>query len=115
MIVFTHAWVLYLPGIRNERNPQMTAYAIVTLTIEDQAALENYRAQAGPALAKHKATPLSVSSEAQVIEGEGPAPDVTVLLQFPDRDHALAWISDTEIEHVHAARRASGASRIILM
>jgi uncharacterized protein (DUF1330 family) len=93
----------------------MTAYAIVTLTIKDQAALERYRAVAGPALAKHSAAPLAVSSEAQVIEGDGQAPDVTVILEFPDRDHALGWINDPDLVSVHAARQASGISSIILM
>ena len=93
----------------------MTAYAIVTLTIKDQAALARYRAVAGPALAKHGATPLAVSAETQVIEGSGPAPDVTVILEFPDRDHALGWINDPDIADVHATRQASGDSRIILM
>ena len=61
------------------------------------------------------ATPLAVSPEAQVIEGDGPAPDVTVILTFPERDHALNWINDPEIAEVHARRRASGTSRILLM
>ncbi len=93
----------------------MTAYALVTITVEHPETFAEYRQLAGPAMAKHKATPLAVSPEAQVIEGDDPAPDVTVILTFPDRDHALGWINDPEIAHVHAKRRASGASRIILM
>lgn len=93
----------------------MTAYALVTVTIEDRDMFAEYRTLAGPAMAKHKAEPLAVSAEAQMIEGEGPAPDVTVILSFPDRDHALAWINDPDIADVHARRRASGTSRIILM
>ncbi|PWE29903.1 DUF1330 domain-containing protein [Maritimibacter sp. 55A14] len=93
----------------------MTAYAIVTLTLDDPDTFSRYRSLAGPAMATHKAEPLAVSPEAQVIEGEGPAPDVTVILTFPDRDHARAWINDPEIAGVHALRRASGTSRIILM
>ncbi len=93
----------------------MTAYAIVTITLEDRDTFARYRSMAGPAMARHSAEPLAVSPEAQVIEGEGPAPDVTVILTFPDRDHAMAWINDPEIAEVHRLRRASGASRIILM
>lgn len=93
----------------------MTAYAIVTITLDDRETFARYRSMAGPALARHKAEPLAVSPEAQVIEGAGPAPDVTVILTFPDRDHAMAWINDPEIAEVHALRRASGTSRIILM
>jgi len=93
----------------------MTAYALVTITLTDKDAFAHYRSLAGPAMAKHQASPIAVSSEAQVIEGEGPAPDVTVILEFPDRDHALGWINDPDIANVHAARNASGTSHIILM
>ncbi|MEE9426566.1 MAG: DUF1330 domain-containing protein [Paracoccaceae bacterium] len=93
----------------------MTAYALVTIKLNDPEEFKRYRELAGPAMAKHQAKPLSVSSEAQMIEGEGAAPDVTVILTFPDRSHALAWINDPEIAHVHAARKASGSSKIILM
>ena len=93
----------------------MSAYAIVTIQLEDPKTFARYREIAGPALGKHKGKPMAVSSESQVIEGDGAAPDVTVILEFPDRDHALAWISDKELDEVHATRRASGRSQIILM
>ena len=98
-----------------KRNSLMTAYAVVTIHLEDREAFARYRTLAGPAMEKHQAKPLSVSTKAQIIEGDGPAPDVTVILTFPDRDHALAWINDDDIADVHAARRASGRSRIVLM
>lgn len=93
----------------------MPAYALVTISLEDRDTFAAYRKLAGPAMAKHHAEALAVSSEAQVIEGDGPAPDITVILSFPDRDHALGWINDPEIAEVHETRRASGTSRIVLM
>ena len=44
-----------------------------------------------------------------------PAPNVTVILQFEDRDAALDWINDPEIAHVHQMRNDAGTSRIVLM
>lgn len=93
----------------------MTAYAIVTLTINDKKSLADYRALAGAAMAKHQAQALHVSPEPTVIEGSDPAPDLVVILTFPDRDHAMAWINDPEIANVHALRKSSGTSRIVLM
>ncbi len=93
----------------------MTAYAVVAIHLEDPDAFARYRTMAGPALQKHQGKPLSVSSEAQIIEGDGVAPGVTVILEFPDRDHARAWINDKDIAEVHATRRASGRSQILLM
>ncbi len=93
----------------------MTAYALVTITVKDRAKLAAYREVAGPAMAKHGVTPLAVSAESQVIEGDGAAPDVTVILQFEDRGAALGWINDPEIAHVHQMRTEAGTSRIVLM
>lgn len=93
----------------------MTAYAVVTLTIKDPETLAAYREKAGTALAKYSAAPLAVSAESQVIEGDAPAPDVTVILTFPDKDHALGWINDPELAHVHQLRKDFGTSRIVLM
>ncbi|WP_422049158.1 DUF1330 domain-containing protein [Shimia sp.] len=93
----------------------MTAYAFVNLTITNPESFEAYREKAGMALKKHGAAPLHVSKEAEVIEGEGAAPTVTVILTFPDRDAARAWIEDPEFAEVHALRRGAGVSNIILM
>jgi uncharacterized protein (DUF1330 family) len=93
----------------------MTAYAIVSISLDDPETFARYRSMAGPAMKKHKATPLAVSDQPQIIEGDGDAPDISVILAFPDREHALAWINDPDISEVHAARRASGRSQIILM
>ena len=93
----------------------MTAHAIVTISLTNPETFADYRSKAGEFMALHKAKPLHVSAEAQVIEGDGRAPDVTVILEFPDREHALAWINDPEAQQVHALRRASGRSRIVLL
>ncbi len=93
----------------------MTAYAIVTVTVTNPSVFDAYREKAGAALAKYQAKPMEVSKEAQVIEGNGAAPDVTVILTFPDRDHALGWINDPELAETHALRRGAGSSHIILM
>ncbi|CUJ06797.1 DUF1330 domain-containing protein [Cognatishimia activa] len=93
----------------------MTAYAMVTITVTDPDKLAAYREVAGPAMAKHGVSPLAVSGDAQVIEGNGAAPNVTVILQFENREAALGWINDPEIAEVHKMRQAAGDSRIVLM
>ncbi|GAA6180314.1 DUF1330 domain-containing protein [Shimia sp. NS0008-38b] len=93
----------------------MTTYALVTLTITNPESFELYRQQAGAALAKHGGAAMEVSKTSEVIEGDGVAPTVTVILTFPDRDAAKAWINDPEFAEAHALRRGSGTSNIILM
>lgn len=93
----------------------MTAYALVTVTVDDPTKFATYREAAGPAMAKHGVTPLAVSREAEIIEGNGTAPNVTVILQFENREAVRGWINDPEIAEVHRMRREAGSSRIILM
>lgn len=93
----------------------MTVYATATINVTDPEALGRYREGAGAALEKHKGTNFAASMEPQILEGDGPAPDVAVILAFPDREHALAWINDPAIADVHDARRAGGITKIILM
>ena len=93
----------------------MTAYAFVTVTITDQAKMAEYREKAGPALAKYGAQPLKVSPDATWLDGDGPTPDVAVLLSFPDREAAQNWRDDPDFAEVHQLRNDAGTSRILLL
>ena len=93
----------------------MTAYAFVNLTITNPNSFAAYREKAGAALKKHGGAPLEVSKQSEVIEGTVAAPSVAVIVTFPDRDAAKAWINDPELSEVHALREGSGVSNIILM
>ncbi|MGC1495504.1 MAG: DUF1330 domain-containing protein [Sulfitobacter sp.] len=93
----------------------MTAYAVVTLTVTDPDMMAQYREVAGPSMAKHGASALHVSAEPKQIEGEGPAPQIIVLLTFPDRKAAEQWHNDPEIAHVRALRQGAADSRIFLL
>ncbi|WP_136439593.1 DUF1330 domain-containing protein [Pacificoceanicola onchidii] len=90
-------------------------YAVVELTISDQASFDAYAKQAGAALVKYGAKPEAMSTEPTQIEGAGAAPGRMVLLSFPDKAAALGWIEDPELREVHALRRASGDCRIRLI
>ena len=93
----------------------MTAYAYVNLTITNPDRFAAYRERAGDALKKHGGAPLEVSKESEVIEGTATAPTVAVILTFPDRAAAKAWINDPELAEVHALREGSGTSTITLL
>ncbi len=93
----------------------MTAYAFVNLTITNTDSFAAYREKAGGALKKHGGAPLEVSKAPEVIEGSAAAPSVAVIVTFPDREAAKAWINDPELAEVHALREGSGTSNIILM
>jgi uncharacterized protein (DUF1330 family) len=90
-------------------------YAVVTLNITNTDALAAYGAQAGAALAKHGAKVAAGSAAPECIEGEAPVPDRVVILEFPDKDAAYAWINDPELKDVHDLRNAIGTCNIVVL
>lgn len=90
-------------------------YAVVRLTITDPETFAAYAERAGAALAKWGAKPEAMSTEPTRLEGDAPVPGRAVLLSFPDRDAALGWINDPEFADIHALRRNSGESDILLI
>ena len=90
-------------------------YATVQLTVTDPDTFAAYAQKAGPALEKWGAKPVAMTTDPTRLDGEGPLPGRMVLLSFPDRDAALGWINDPEIQDVHALRRASGEISTILI
>ena len=90
-------------------------YAYAKLTVTNPESLEQYRDVAGEALAKHGGKVESASKEFTVLDGAPDAPNVAAILSFPDRDSALAWAKDPELQDVHALRRGAGGSDILLL
>lgn len=90
-------------------------YAFVSFKITNPDSLARYREVAASALAKHGGEVAIAGRETQVIEGNVDKPDLAAVLTFPDRDAALAWINDPEIQHVHEMRRGAGEVSIVLV
>ncbi|PTX54266.1 uncharacterized protein (DUF1330 family) [Litoreibacter ponti] len=90
-------------------------YAYAALTVTNPEALAAYRDVAGAALAKHGGKVETATPDFTVLDGAPDAPNVAALLSFPDKDSALAWAHDAELEDVHALRRSAGASDILLL
>ena len=93
----------------------MTTHLFVTLTVTDPEKMAAYREVAGPALAKYGGAPVQVSSTSEWLDGNGPAPDVAVVLGFPDRGAAKAWRDDPELADVHQLRNDAGNCRILML
>lgn len=90
-------------------------YATARLTITDPDALARYREKAGQALAKHGGKVEIASRDFTPLDGTPDAPNMLALLSFPNKEAALAWAHDPELEPVHALRRAAGQSDILLL
>ena len=90
-------------------------YAYAKITVTNPESLGKYRDVAGAALVKHGGKVESTAKECTVLDGAPDMPDIAVLLSFPDKDAALAWANDPELEAVHAFRRNAGESDILLL
>lgn len=94
----------------------MTTYVIAVNTIHDSEALARYRPKAGEALGKHGGQIVAAGPLTHALEGAPEAkPDIAAILSFPSAEAAQAWIGDTELEAVHAERRASGDTRVWML
>jgi len=83
----------------------MSAYLIVNATVTDHALLQEYSKAAGPTGAGHSITPLVVTNEAKVLEGE--AGERVVVLQFPSQEALLAWYNSEAYQAVIGMRHNS--------
>lgn len=90
-------------------------YATVNMTITDPEALAAYRERAGEALARHGGKLEAASPTPTLLDDGLPLPTMAGVLSFPSREAALAWRDDPALADVHALRRASGTSSIILV
>ncbi|MEP5758475.1 MAG: DUF1330 domain-containing protein [Litoreibacter sp.] len=90
-------------------------YAYAKITVNNPEALVKYRDVAGAALDKHGGKVESAAREFTVLDGAPDVPHVVALLSFPDKESAVAWSHDPELEDVHALRRSAGASDILLL
>ena len=93
----------------------MTAYAIVHLNIDDPARMAEYRDKAGGAFTSHGARPVHASPDVRLLEGPAAKPGLIAILSFPDRDAALAWHQDPDLQEIHALRRDVGDCSIFLI
>mmetsp|Transcript_18308 Transcript_18308/g.29248 ORF Transcript_18308/g.29248 Transcript_18308/m.29248 type:complete len:94 (+) Transcript_18308:37-318(+) len=93
----------------------MTTHAVVFLKITNPESLALYREKAADALARHGGRVVQATAEPSVLEGSPALPDMMAVLQFPDREAAEAWSADPDLTDVHALRRGSGTSDILLM
>lgn len=90
-------------------------YAYAKLTVNNPAALAQYRDVASAALAKHGGKVESATKDFTVLDGSPEKPDTAALLSFPNKAAALAWANDAQLEDVHALRRSAGGSDILLL
>ena len=91
----------------------MAAYFICTMTIHDPETYRKYTALTPATVARYDGRFLTRGDTVQTVEG--PAfTERLVLIEFPDRDTALAWYNDADYQSAAEFRRLASMGRMIL-
>lgn len=90
----------------------MTAYMIVTMTVHDPDAYEDYKKQVPPLIARHGGEYLVRGGAHEVIEGARD-PQRVVLFRFPDRVAIRAFIDDPDYAPLKALRHKVASAEIL--
>ncbi|MBN9071818.1 MAG: DUF1330 domain-containing protein [Rhizobiales bacterium] len=92
----------------------MAAYLVCTMTIHDPETYRKYTALTPATLARYGGKFLTRGDPVETVEG-GPAfAERMVLLEFPDREKALAWYNDADYQSAAIFRRQASTARILM-
>ncbi|KQZ31071.1 hypothetical protein ASD50_16220 [Mesorhizobium sp. Root552] len=91
----------------------MTAYVVATMAIHDPQTYRKYTDLTPPLVKRHGGRFLTRGDEVTTTKGEA-FKERMVLLEFPDKAHAEAWLSDPEYVEACKFRDASAAVRVLI-
>ena len=92
----------------------MTAYLVLDFSIKDRAGFMPY-VEAIPAfIAKHGGRYIVRGVEPTVMEGDW-SPERMVILEFPSRENAKAFLDDPDAQALFAVRHRTTESRLVLV
>ncbi|HWP85001.1 MAG TPA: DUF1330 domain-containing protein [Terriglobia bacterium] len=91
----------------------MPAYLIAVTEVNDAAAYERYRAAVPALVRKHGGEYLVRGGNLEVIEGTWSPPRL-VVLRFPDRTAAEAFLRDPDYQPLKAIRHRAARTDLVL-
>jgi len=92
----------------------MSAYLIVDIAVHDREKYADYVRQVPAFIRKHGGVYRIRGGETQTIEGEW-SPRRLVVLEFPDKDAARAFLDDPDYQPVAAIRHEAASTNIVLV
>ena len=85
----------------------MPAYVIAEHVITDARKFDEYRAKAGPLIAKYGGRYLTKAGSHKMPEGGHWKPERVVVIEFPDMAALNAWYNAAEYQPLIALRKAA--------
>ncbi|MDR3466513.1 MAG: DUF1330 domain-containing protein [Xanthobacteraceae bacterium] len=92
----------------------MKAYLVLDLTVNDFGGFRKYIAEIPAFIAKHAGRYLVQGAQPTPIEG-GWKPERLVIIEFPERQKAEAFLGDPEIRDLFEVRHDTTTSRLVLV
>lgn len=83
----------------------MPAHVVIEVQVRDADLYEDYRHRLPPTMAEFGGVPI-VRGFAEVLEGQTPMDRISVI-EFPDRQSAVAWYSSPQVQALGDQRRAA--------
>lgn len=93
----------------------MDHYVVVQLTPKEPELLQKYFAVGRAAVEKHGGQAIAGGPDRVVLEENGAGDPASVLLSFPSKEAAQAWMDDPELADVHDLRRRGAATTITML
>ena len=91
----------------------MTAYLLIDLNITDRAGFGEYPPKAWPLIQKHGGKVTHRISKFEAMEGDW-APRRMVIIEFPSKDLARAFLEDPDYKPIKAIRLRTAVSLMTL-
>ena len=91
----------------------MKAYLVLDLSVNDFAGFKKYIEEIPAFIAKHGGQYIVRGGAPDTIEGDW-SPERLVILEFPARPNAEAFLGDPEIQELFKLRHATTTSRLVL-
>lgn len=92
----------------------MAAYFICTMSIHDPETYRKYTALTPATLARYGGKFLTRGDAVETVEGGPVFEERLVLIEFPDRQTALAWYNDADYQSAAVFRRLASKGRMLL-
>jgi uncharacterized protein (DUF1330 family) len=93
----------------------MTAYVISEVEILDEAQGQRYRELAGASITRYGGRYIVRGANPEVLEGDWPANQRVVVVEFPSMEQAHRWYTSPEYAEALALRRSALNRRLVLV
>jgi uncharacterized protein (DUF1330 family) len=92
----------------------MKAYLVLDLTVNDFGGFRKYIAEIPAFIARHSGKYIVQGVQPKTIEGDW-KPGRLVIIEFPQRANAEAFLSDPEIQVLFEVRHTTTTSKLVLV